>query len=263
MRVQDISSKDNPAFRKLKTLLTSKGIKEEKSFFLMGEKIIQEFLHASASNVISKRFKVKSVACFENAPFPLLPMQIKLKKDMFNEIDVLGTDYPMLVLEYADFPEPPLLEKPQGLELIAPLGDPKNLGALLRSSVAFGASRVILTKESCHPFLPHSVKASAGAALYQNIFYTTKSISELPTVGENFALDLNGKNMADVHWPKDLRLWIGEEGPGLTLSDTQRKHLQRLTIPTTLVESLNATVSSSIALWEWRKNQISTLKLSN
>lgn len=255
MRTQDISSKDNPAFRKLKTLLTSKGIKEEKSFFLMGEKLIHEFLHATEANGVSKRFKVKSVVCFENAPFPLLPLQIKLKKEMFNEVDVLGTDYPLLVLEYAELSEPHLLEKPQGLEVIAPLGDPKNLGALLRSSVAFGASRVILTKESCHPYLPHSIKASAGAALYQNILYTTKSVSELTVVGENFALDLNGKNVADIAWPKDLRLWIGEEGPGLILTDNQKKYLQRLTIPTSHVESLNATVSTSIALWEWSKKQ--------
>lgn len=248
MKVLEIGSKDNPTFRKLKNLLTSKGIKEDKSFFVMGEKLIQDFLHKP-----NAQFKIKNVIAFEGHEFPLLPSQIKLKKDLFNEIDVLGTHYPMLVLEHREFETFNFQESPQGLEIISPLGDPKNLGALARSAVAFGASKLILTHDSCHPYLPHTIKASAGSILNIPVFLTPLKMNQIPMVGNNIALDLKGKSLNDFSWPKDLRLLLGEEGPGLDIADDQRKKIQFLNIPTaSAVESLNATVSASIALWAWR-----------
>lgn len=249
MRITEISSKDNPVFRNYKKLLTSKGIKEEKCFLLMGEKIINEFLENK-----NPHFRIKSVICFDELKYPLLPSQIKLKKELFDELDVLGTHTPMLVIEYSDLSEPNLLESPQGLEIISPLGDPKNLGALSRSALGFGASKLILSKESCHPYLPHTIKASAGAILNIPLYYTTKDTSELPLTGDNFALNLHGQNITDLKWPKNLRLWVGEEGPGLNLSMDQKRKIKMITIPTRGIESLNATVSTSIAMWEWKKH---------
>jgi len=255
MRVTEISSKDNSVFRNMKKLLTSKGIKDEKCFLLMGEKLISEFIRSQILESKNSLFKIKSVITFDERPFPLLEAEanLKLKKELFNELDVLGTHYPMLLLEYFELKEPNLLDSPQGLEIISPLGDPKNLGALSRSALGFGASKIILTKESCHPYLPHTIKASAGAILNIPIYYTGLDTNELPLVGENFALNLHGQKVHDITWPKNLRLWVGEEGPGLHLSMDQKRKIKMITIPTSGIESLNATVSTSIAMWEWAK----------
>ncbi len=247
-RITEISSKDNPVFRNMKKLLTSKGIKEEKCFLLMGEKLISEFIETA-----NPRYKIKNVISFDEVHFPILQSELKLKKELFNELDVLGTNYPMLVIEYFELKEPNLLESPAGLEIISPLGDPKNLGALSRSAKGFGASKIILTKESCHPYLPHAIKASSGAILNIPIYYTTKDISELPLSGENYALNLHGQKIHELTWPKNLRLWVGEEGPGLKLSMDQKRKIKMITIPTGGIESLNATVSTSLAMWEWKK----------
>ncbi len=251
MRITEISSKDNPVFRNMKKLLTSKGIKEEKCFLLMGEKLISEFLESN-----HPKFKVKNVISFDEANFPLLQTQLKLKKELFDELDILGTHYPMLCIEFTDLNVPNLQEEPVGLEIISPLGDPKNLGALARSALGFGASKIILTKQSCHPYLPHSIKASAGAILNIDLYYTQKDTNELELVGENLALNLNGIKINELKWPKNLRLWVGEEGPGLNLTLEQKRKIKMITIPTICIESLNATVSTSVALWEWKKNQI-------
>lgn len=248
MRTLEIGSKDNPTFRNLKHLLTSKGIKDEKSFFFMGEKLIQEFLAKP-----NPQFKIKNVVSFEGMELPLLSSQIKLKKELFNELDILGTHYPLLILEYKSFEEFNFQEQPVGLEIVSPLGDPKNLGALTRSAVAFGASKIILTHDSCHPYLPHAIKASAGAMLNISVRTTPLKTNQIPIVGANIALDMNGKNLTEVQWPKNLRLLIGEEGPGLDITVDQAKKIQMCTIPMeNNVESLNATVSASLAMWEWR-----------
>lgn len=243
----EISSKDNPTYKNLKKLLTSKGIKEDKKFFLMGEKLIQEFLKTKHPT-----FKVDKVITFDgSSSLPLLDRSIKLKKDLFNELDVLGTHYPLLVLDYKDFENHNFNQAPEGLELICPLGDPKNLGALVRSAVAFQAKKIILTHESCHPYLPHAVKASAGAVLHIPIAISSYKVSDIPLTGTNYALDLKGTAISSVKWDTDCRLWIGEEGPGLQISEIQKKRLHMVSIPTYSVESLNATVSASIALWQY------------
>lgn len=248
MRTLEIGSKDNPTFRKLKHLLTSKGIKDEKNFFLMGEKLIQEFLQKP-----NPAFKIKNVISFEGHELPVIDSQIKLKKELFNELDVLGTHYPLLVLEHKEFNEFNFQEQPIGLEVISPLGDPKNLGALARSAVAFGASKIILTHDSCHPYLPHSIKASAGSILNIPIHLAKMKMNQIPLIGSNVALDLSGQQIHEFKWNKNLRLLIGEEGPGIDLTADQKKKVQFIIIPmSSNLESLNATVSASIAMWEWK-----------
>jgi RNA methyltransferase, TrmH family len=249
MRITEVSSKDNPTYRKYKSLLTSKGIKEEQCFLLMGEKLIQDYLKQKKN-----KYKLKTVLTFEGFDFPISATQVKLKKELFNEIDILGTHHPILVLELIEFEKMPLNEQPFGLEIISPLGDPKNLGALARSAVAFGASKLILTHESCHPFLPHAMKASAGSLLNIELRLSHCKLNEITITGENYALDLQGETLKAITFNRDMRLLIGEEGPGLQLSADQMKKIKKISIPMSdQIESLNATVSASLALWEWSK----------
>lgn len=247
---QTITSKDNPLFKKLRLLLSAKGIKEHKLFFLMGDKLIKEFTKSK-----NKAFKVHLVVCSEKytAKFPF--NTITLNQELFNELDVLGTHYPLFVLEADDFPVIDLKKKPDGVEVVLPIGDPRNLGALARSAVGFGINKIILTQEACHPFLPHSVKASAGAVLKAEFFTAGLMINQLSMSGENFALDLEGTDIATQKWPKDFRLWLGEEGPGLRLEPEQLKQMKFVNIPTHSIESLNASVSAAISFWEIKKHR--------
>lgn len=247
---QTITSKDNPLFKKLRLLLSAKGIKEHKLFFLMGDKLIKEFTKSK-----NKTFKVHLVVCSDKytAKFPF--NTITLNQELFNELDVLGTHYPLFVLEADDFPTIDLKKKPEGVEVVLPIGDPRNLGALARSAVGFGINKIILTQEACHPFLPHSVKASAGAVLKADFFTAGQKTNELPITGENYALELEGADIATQKWPKDFRLWLGEEGPGLRLESEQLQKMKFVNIPTHSIESLNASVSAAISFWEIKKHR--------
>jgi len=243
-----ISSATNNQFKIWKSLINSKGIKEHRQFFLMGAKLITEFLKNPLAD-----FKVEYIIHDSEISINTNTKKTLLSKELFNELDVLGTKSPMLILSFKDFEEKNFLQAPQDLELICPLGDPRNLGALIRSGVGFGVREIILTKESTHPFLPQAIKASAGAALKARFTKSIYAINEISLIGENYALALFGEKITQTKWPKDLRLWVGEEGPGLNLEHSQKKLMKFINIPTAEVESLNATVSTSLALWEWRK----------
>lgn len=235
-----IESAQNSIFKKYQSLTTSKGIKKEKLFLLSGSKLVQEFL---------KNAKLE-IECEIISPDlkPLLSQKkpVLFSQKLFQELDVLGTHFNLLAIHLPEMPTADLTKAPSGLELICPLGDPSNMGALARSALAFGVKKMILTEESSNPFLPKAIKSSSGALLQLELAKTT-SLSHLP---ENIiALDAAGTSLHEFSWPKNCRLLVGEEGPGLQ----GKKFARTLKIPTNNVESLNAVVAASIALHNYRQ----------
>lgn len=249
----EISSKSNDHFKRWTELSSSRGIKKHNEFFLMGEKLIEEFLQ-------SPDFKIKAEIIHEDlqpitptlkaSPHGRTPL-FKLPKALFNELDFVGTHYNLLVLETKPIQSLEAHHKVKGLELVCPLGDPSNLGALSRSALAFQVSKLILTEESCSPYHPKAIKASAGALLKLPLFKVGKWSEFIQNNPDIWALDMKGENVGSFKWPQNLQLVVGEEGPGFS----QLKGLQRLSVPTQGVESLNATVAASIALFTYAQMQ--------
>lgn len=242
----EITSASNELFKTWKTLDNAKAIRKAGAFFLMGEKLIEEFKNSKS---LQEKFPVQAEFISEDLkPTGLVKDKsvFKLAKGLFREIDFVGTHYNLLLLTLPEIPSFDSVKPPQGLELICPLGDPGNLGAVIRSALAFNASKVILTEEAAFPFSPKVVKASAGAVLQMPLVRSgnLRSISG----ADIYALDMVGSDIANFKWPKDLRLMIGEEGPGLQ----EMQGVMRLKIDTGSVESLNATVAASIALFSFR-----------
>lgn len=252
----EISSKSNDHFRRWVDISSARGIKKHGEFILMGEKLIEEYLRTPHIKVKAELLHedLKSVCmvapAFKGQRIPIY----KLPKALFNEIDVVGTHYNLLVLEAAPLSILDPSAKIEGLEVVAPLGDPANLGAMARSALAFGASKLILTEETCNPYHPKAIKASAGALLKLPLYRTSSFSSFLQSNEELFALDMKGENVADFKWPKNLRLAVGEEGPGFS----GMKGLKRLSVPTLDVESLNATVAASIAFFTYASQHSKT-----
>jgi RNA methyltransferase, TrmH family len=259
-----IDSKSNAKFKTWQSLLSSKGIKKEGLFFLSGERLVHEFmknpnLEISAELIPKARVQALS-APGESVGMSAAqttssgsPISVALTTDrrsifvlsaeLFAELDEMGTHYNILVLKTPEIKKWTVDTKREKLEVFCPLGDPTNVGSLLRSCEAFGADSVILSEEAANPFLPKSVKASAGSVLRVSLFRGPK-IAELPT--DLITLDSSGESLSSFRWPEQVRLLIGEEGHGVK----DYKGKMRIQIPTQGVESLNATVAASIALYD-------------
>ncbi len=89
-----------------------------------------------------------------------------LASPLFQQLDVLGTKSPLLVIRVVllDQWEPAEGFLP-GCNLLVPFQDPENVGAVIRSAAAFGVAQVILLSESAHPYHPKALRASGGAVL--------------------------------------------------------------------------------------------------
>lgn len=243
-----ISSRENDTYKKLQSLTTSKGLKKEGLFLLSGENLIREFLKRPNLKIHYELITAKLKPLMKS---PAVDVQtVQLSTALFDEIDSVGTGFNILVLE-----QPPIANlksetlagyKPQGMELVVPMGDPGNLGALIRSAEAFGATRAILTSEAAHPFLPKAVKASAGSVLRLPMA-RGPALHQFPDTC--IALDMGGTDIDGFAWPKNAMLAVGEEGKGLGKASFKK----RVQIPTAGVESLNAVVAASLALALWKR----------
>lgn len=242
MMIKVINSTSNSRFKFWKSLHDSKGIRKAGRYLLSGRKLVPEFL--KTGNV--ETLLIQDPKEMDGLKFSKNVEVVQLSKSLFAELDISGTHFPLLVGIAPQFDKANLDLAPQGLEVIVALGDPLNLGAMLRSCEAFGVSKVILCEESANPFHPKVIKASAGSSvrLPLQLGPSIKNIS-----GEIVSLDSDGEDIRDFAWPKNVRLLLGEEGQGIP----ENLKCTAIAIPINQkVESLNATVAASLALFSYR-----------
>ncbi len=247
MKIKVVASKANPDFRKLESLLTAKGIKKEGEFLVTGVKVIDEILarknHGGAKYLIVTADHLDDQEFAHTFATAGTLRKLQLTNELFSELDVFGTHSPILLCESPEMPEWLNEKELKEREILCALSDPSNLGALVRSAAAFGFEKIVLLKECSSPLHPKAIRAASGAFSSMK-FVRGPSIKELVST-DLIALDMHGKSMKDFKWPKNFRLLIGEEGQGVP-ADLKAN---RLKIQIEGVESLNATVAASIAMF--------------
>jgi len=126
------------------------------------------------------------------------------------------------------------------------VGDPGNVGTIIRSAHAFGAASVILGPGSADPFGPKAVRASMGA-IFSVAVARADQIDELP--GSTVALAAAAELQLDgAPWPQgEVTLLIGAEREGLPAAVVAAASEARsIAIDG---DSLNAAMAATIALY--------------
>lgn len=249
-KTRPISSRQNPHFKRWQSLLDSHGIKRHHQCLVSGHKIRREI---GPNPEVSVREILFPPSWNLQEDLPCQSQPYELSNKLFQELDVFGTNEPLLVCEVPEISRIDLTQAPNGLEVLCPIGDPGNLGALLRCCRAFDVRTVILLQEAVHPFHPKVIRASSGAVFVQPLKWggSITDLDRAEILKWITALDLEGTNMSTVDWSKNVRLLIGEEGVGVP----PFHFAKRLCIPQNNTSiPLNATVAGSIALYAYRQD---------
>jgi TrmH family RNA methyltransferase len=125
------------------------------------------------------------------------------------------------------------------------VGDPGNVGTVLRSAQAFGASCVALGPGCADPHGPKAVRASMGAIFSARLAHVS-DLSELP--GERIALAADAEEPLRGPQEGDVTLLIGAEREGLP--DTVIAACDRAARIPIASDSLNAAMAATVALYE-------------
>ena len=125
------------------------------------------------------------------------------------------------------------------------VGDPGNVGTVLRSALAFGADCVALGPGSADPFSPKAVRASMGAVFAVPVARAA-SVEDLP--GETVALEARGGAPLAGPASGPTTIVVGAEREGLP-PDVLTACDRVAHIPIAF-ESLNAAMAATVALYE-------------
>jgi TrmH family RNA methyltransferase len=243
---QPITSKANSTFKDLRASLQPSGAARTHTL-LLGEKLIETWRGAPhAGRLIPVSFlMMEGLEPPDSIRGLAVPIQWLGERLMASLSESASPPPCALLSRLGPDPSGPLKNR-----VIVPWGiqDPGNLGAIFRSAAAFGFQEALLGPGCADPFSPKALRGSMGAAFLL-------SIRRIKTIeigaGKWFALDGGPGSMPlkDADLIEPLRILVGNEGHGWK-HETLPAAVQRVAIPTTGVESLNAAVAAGIACYE-------------
>ncbi|MEA2022390.1 MAG: RNA methyltransferase [Candidatus Caldatribacteriota bacterium] len=250
---KDITSKNNSIYKLVKTL-SQKKVRESNGLFLMeGTRLLEE--------AISRGVKIKYLVIdetIENVPEITQDCQVlRLPNNLFKKIS--NTVSPQGIIAVAEqigisladiiLNENPLVVVLNGIQ------DPGNLGTIIRTSAAAGATAVLLTKGTVDLYNPKVIRSTMGS-LFQvpiiNGLDDNEVVEWLSHHSINIMVaDLDGEeDYYSANLKKPLALVIGNENKGP--NDIWKKAAYRkikISIPG-FAESLNASVAAGIIIYD-------------
>jgi RNA methyltransferase, TrmH family len=126
------------------------------------------------------------------------------------------------------------------------VGDPGNVGTVLRSALAFGAGSVVLGPRCADPFSPKAVRASMGAVFAVPVARAA-AVDELP--GTTVALAAGaGDDLRSLEPAGPVCVLVGAERAGLP--EEVAAACARVAHIPIAAESLNAAMAATVALYE-------------
>ncbi len=141
------------------------------------------------------------------------------------------------------------------LVMLHQINNPVNVGAILRTAEAAGATGIIATKNTSDPFSPKSLRGAMGSAFRLPVWRDAEFTQAVEWCrAKSIKLVGTGASAVVRHtewdWTRSTALVLGPESTGLT-TDEWKATDQTVSIPMYgEVESLNVSVAAGILLYE-------------
>ena len=138
------------------------------------------------------------------------------------------------------------------------VGNPGNLGTIIRTADAAGAAGVVLIGHGADPFDPAAIKASMGSVFGLPVvrasdldeFYAWTGDLGVTVAATTGSADTT---IWDAHYRQPLALLFGAEGPGLAPEAIERADLSVRIPMVGTAESLNLAVAVAVTLYDARR----------
>ena len=197
-----------------------------------------------------------------------IPKDLRVEKSAPDAIDKLvGGGVPHQGIALAVRPLPaqhidsfaPLSGQKNVLVVLDQVTDPQNVGAIIRSCVAFDARALITTDRNSPPESGALAKAASGGLEilpWIRVANLNRALEEIAELGY-WRVGLTGdaeNTLADTDAGDNVALVLGSEGSGIRQGvEKSCDFLAKLPI-SGAVESLNVSVATSVALYEMARN---------
>ncbi len=235
-----ITSVNNSKIKEIKKLKNSKYSKEQKLFLIEGEHLVKE---AFKLNLLKLTISLDDVSY--NVPNLIVNKSVLESLSSINSTpNIIG------VCKYIDE------NKPLGnrILILDNIQDPGNLGTIIRSSVAFNFTSVVLSLDTVSKYNNKVIRSTQGMLFNTNVISCDIKSLIKKLKDEDYmiyATDVvGGVNVKDIKKPSKFAIVMGNEGSGVS-SDIKDLADCNLYIKMNKdCESLNVAVASSILMYE-------------
>lgn len=234
--------------------------RDQKQFFMEGKRTVGAALASKRTAIheiiFSEQLLEDDLDLVRQADAHRIPL-VRVSKDVFNKIaGVMSPQGIAAVVKIPEWSAKEILARNDALIAVAcGIQDPGNLGTLIRSCEACGATALITLENTADPYNAKVVRATAAALLELPILKMTAAslLNEATQRGARLigCVAHGGISFRRIDWAKrPILLLIGSEGEGLP-ANIEAACTERTTIPMKgHAESLNAAVAASVILFE-------------
>lgn len=269
-----ITSRNNPLVKLAASLAEKKGRREAQAFMAEGVKLTLE--------AISERMPITHILINEEDKGNILP---RIKRAIADA----GMEEPAIyILADSAFAKISTEKAPQGVITIiksldisfnadiiykeeffldvseraivlCSVRDPLNLGAVIRSAVAFGVKHIVLSSDCADVYSPKTIRSAMGG-IFKVKITVVPDFSGFISTAKNYGrsvyaaeLSASAVSLNDVKLSATDLIVIGNEGHGIP-EEISKLCTGSIYIPIRGgVESLNASVAAAIFIWEQSK----------
>ncbi len=258
MPVRVVESRQNARLKELRRAFAAAGREAQGRVGIEGPKLLEEALGAGV-RVATVFVADGAERLLDAMPLPAATEILRLPRKLLDQALATETPQPIAALvEPPDWTWAHLFSAHRSgaalVIVLAGIQDPGNLGTILRSGEAFGATGVVSLPGTVSPWNAKAVRASAGSVFRIPLLAASERecFARLREAGVRvLATTVRAAQPADlVDMAGPVALLIGNEGNGVP-DDLAAKADARITIPCPgPVESLNAAVAASVLLYE-------------
>ncbi len=143
------------------------------------------------------------------------------------------------------------------LIVLEDIQDPGNMGAIMRTALAFGYDNIVTSFKCADIYSPKVLRSSMTASVKLNVY----KVKDIPQLVEDLSKQgfstvatclENSEELGSEKINLPVAILIGNEGNGLS-KDTIKASRYKVKIPMSeQIESLNAAVSAGVMMWELR-----------
>jgi len=271
-RLRPIASRQNALVKDLRKTFTQAVAADDGSVAIEGVKLVEEAIRSGLR--LRAVFFSESGRERANRLLPQIAhatMTVLLPDDIFQSAVATETPQGVAALVYPHSatledifrPAPPLAtDATPGATLIlgcAGLQDPGNLGTILRSAEAFGASGVLCTDGTVSSANPKVARASAGSVFRLPCvkLSTAEALAAVSEHGLRLAVTSShkGRPVREIDLTLPTAIFIGSEGQGVPRAVLDAADEAILIPHSPKVESLNAAIAASILLYEAQRQR--------
>lgn len=262
---QTITSRQHPLCKLVRSLHSVKGRKKEKLFVVEGGNGVAAALAARwplvrvlvASDELGESWR--ELAKQQNIE------TVTVSEELLEYLSDAQTSPDVIALAKLPAAKLPTAKLPttsstrfDGLTLVLDgIGDPGNVGTLIRTADAVGAGSVICTQNSADAWNPKVVRSSAGSVFHlpptqmeTDELITTLQTENVPIVA---AVARDGISCFEYSWPEKCALILGHETRGIS-PELEMTASARVTIPMFgRAESLNVANAGAVLMYAWRR----------